>query len=129
MLAAAGYAAQLEREKTLERTSRGKMSRVKQRGALPPGSVPPYGYTWMGDERARLAIDNVWRTRAAVVRRTYAACAAGHSISVRLPRRFRTTAFPTPSQVYAPASGRGRQTVAFEWSREGIRVHHSRPSL
>ncbi len=40
MLAAAGYAAQLEREKTPERTSRGKMSRVKPRGALLPGERP-----------------------------------------------------------------------------------------
>lgn len=51
------FAAELEREKTRERTARGHLARV-QSGKLRPGSRPLYGYRWRDGTKGAYEIDD-----------------------------------------------------------------------
>jgi site-specific DNA recombinase len=72
VLAARSFAAEVEREKIQERTTRGIRGRVEQGKLM--GSRAPYGYRWTGDDRSRLEIAP---EQATVVRRIFTSLAAG----------------------------------------------------
>ncbi len=72
---AKAFAAEVEREKLLERTARGRRARVEQ-GAYSCGNTPPYGYAWVNERKAALIPDPV---TAPVVRRIFHELAEGTS--------------------------------------------------
>ncbi len=73
---AKAFAAELEREKILERTMRGRRRRVE--GGRPlPGLKPLFGYRWSDETRSRLELDPV---TAAVVQRIFREAADGATI-------------------------------------------------
>ena len=51
-----GGMAELERLKIAERTQRGMRARVES-GKIKPGSKPPYGYQWSGEDKATFRVD------------------------------------------------------------------------
>ncbi len=70
-----GGMAELERLKIAERTNRGKRARVES-GKYNVGCRAPYGYSWDGEGKERLAIDPV---TAPIVRRIFDEIAVGGS--------------------------------------------------
>ncbi|MDP9372986.1 MAG: recombinase family protein [Chloroflexota bacterium] len=90
--AAKGFAAEVEREKLLERTQRGITARL-QGGKLPPMSKPPYGYRWRGEDKGALDIDEA---TAPIVRRMFAACAGGAALRT-IARELNEGGIPTPT--------------------------------
>lgn len=51
---AKAFAAELEKERLVERTQRGQKARVTERGRPSVGPRPPYGYRWVGERKERL---------------------------------------------------------------------------
>ncbi|MDP9358529.1 MAG: recombinase family protein [Chloroflexota bacterium] len=89
---AKAFAAELEREKILERTMRGRRRRVE--GGRPlPGLKPLYGYRWSDETRSRLELDPV---TAAVVQRIFRDVAAGATIRA-IARALAADGVPTPT--------------------------------
>lgn len=100
ILAAKTFAAEVEREKIIERSTRGRLARAKA-GKLIPGARPLYGYQW-SDERSRYVPDVL---TAPVVERIYRAAAEGQpllSIAEALTRDGIPT--PTGKRVWAQSS-------------------------
>lgn len=73
---ARAFAAEVEREKIIERTVRGRLARV-QSGKPLAGPKPLYGYQWRDDDKTGLVIDE---GAASVVRRLYSDYATGTTI-------------------------------------------------
>ncbi len=89
---AKAFAAELEREKILERTMRGRRRRVEDGRPL-PGLKPLYGYRWSDESRSRLEPDPV---TAAVVRRIFQDVAGGATIRA-ITRALAVDGVPTPT--------------------------------
>ena len=98
------FAAELEREKIRERTSRGKLARVKS-GKLHGSARPIYGYRYTDDDRTRLMVAP---EQAAVVRRIFALAEAGTPI-IRICEQLNAEGIPAPRSVRQWA----RSTVAY----------------
>jgi site-specific DNA recombinase len=75
ILSAKTFAAELEREKIIERTYRGTIARARAGKPL-AGPHPPYGYRWNGDKSA-YEVDPI---AAPVVRRIFREATAGRSL-------------------------------------------------
>ncbi len=73
---AKAFAAELEREKIKERSTRGLTSRVRS-GNLPGGGAPLYGYRWRDAERSGYEVDSI---TGPVVRRIFAAFLNGQGL-------------------------------------------------
>lgn len=73
---ARAFAAEIEHEKIRERTTRGKIERVKS-GRLLASTKPLYGYQWRDDSHGQLDIDLM---TAPIVERIYSNYASGMSI-------------------------------------------------
>jgi site-specific DNA recombinase len=73
---AKSFAAEVEREKFIERSVRGKRARVGA-GKLLHGKTPLYGYDWTDSTKSRYVVNPITAT---VVRRIFAACLDGSSI-------------------------------------------------
>ncbi len=76
ILAARAFSAEIEREKIIERTVRGRRARAMS-GKLLPGRAPLYGYQWADDGKGAYLIDEL---AAPVVARIYRDYLAGASI-------------------------------------------------
>lgn len=85
------FAAELEREKIVERTSRGRLARV-QSGKPLAGPAPIYGYRWVDEEKTRLEPDPL---TAPIVVRIFRAIAAGESFR-RICSGLERDGIPTP---------------------------------
>lgn len=85
------YAAAIEREKIVERTSRGKADRLNK-GKLPGTGFVPLGYQWADKERTRYVVDE---DTAPVVRRIFDAIDQGQSLR-QLGRDLDAAGIPTP---------------------------------
>lgn len=73
---ARAFAAEVEREKIVERSTRGRRARV-QSGKLNPNARPLYGYRWRDSTKGQLDIDPV---TSLVVRRIYDEALTGTSL-------------------------------------------------
>jgi site-specific DNA recombinase len=92
LLNARVFAAELEREKIIERTARGMLARVKS-GKLRPSPRPLYGYRWADASKSCYIIDEA---AAAIVRRIFAAIAGGMSIRA-MAKLLNDEGAPTPT--------------------------------
>lgn len=92
--AAKSFAAEVEREKLMERTRRGVQGRLL-RGKLPPMSRPPYGYRWRGEDKGALDVDEA---TAPTLRRVFADAASGVSMH-KIAERLNAAGVPTPTGV------------------------------
>lgn len=83
LLSARTFAAELEREKILERTMRGRLQRARE-GKLLPSHHALYGYTWVEQPTNRGKLSKVAYqidpTTGPIVRRIFAEFAAGRSL-------------------------------------------------
>ena len=73
LLNARVFAAELEREKIIERTMRGRLAKLKS-GKLAGNTRPPYGYRYADESKAAYAIDEA---AAPIVRRIFDLAAGG----------------------------------------------------
>ncbi len=91
ILAARSFAAEVEREKIIERTTRGTHARV--RSGKPKGAArPPFGYRWADAAKTAFAIDP---EEAPVVRRIFAELAQGASLR-KVAQILTADGIPTP---------------------------------
>jgi site-specific DNA recombinase len=98
MRGATAFAAELERAKILERTTRGRRQRVVDGKPL-GGKRPAYGYQWNADHTAYLAHPD----EAPVVRRIFAAVAEGatlRGLALELTRERVQIPWPTAANRY-----------------------------
>lgn len=91
VLAARSFAAELEREKIVERTIRGTYARVRS-GKPKPAVRPPYGYRWVDAEKSRMEPDP---DEAPVVRRIFERLANGATIR-SVAQELQARGIPTP---------------------------------
>jgi len=89
---AKAFAAEVEREKTSERTTRGKQARVASGRPL-PGPRPLFGYQWIDDSRSALKHDPV---TSVVVRRIFEMASKGSSLT-GIGRALMADDIPTPT--------------------------------
>src|SRR5438067_6044745 len=94
LLNARVFAAELEREKIMERTMRGKRARAEA-GRLLPGPRPLYGYRWAAGTRSALVPDD---TTAPIVRRLFREIAAGRSLRA-VTEGLNAEGVPTPGRA------------------------------
>jgi site-specific DNA recombinase len=101
ILAAKSFAAEIEREKIIERTTRGTHARIRS-GKPKPSCAPPYGYRWANADKSRLDPDPA---TAPIVVRIFRSLAEGSSLRA-IARRLTEDGIPTPrgNAVWAPAS-------------------------
>jgi site-specific DNA recombinase len=91
ILAARSFAAEVEREKIIERTTRGTYARVRS-GKPKPAARPPFGYRWRDEAKTAFAIDP---DEAPVVRRIFAELANGASLR-KVTMALNADGVPTP---------------------------------
>lgn len=89
---AKAFAAEIEREKIIERTQRGVRARVEA-GMPLPGWKPPYGYAWADPSKTRLVEDH---GRSEVVRRIFREALAGSPLR-RVASGLTSDGIPTPT--------------------------------
>jgi site-specific DNA recombinase len=91
------FVAEVEREKIIERSKRGRRARVNgvngERGKPLPGRRPIFGYQWADDKKSRL-IENP--TTARIVRRIFQEVASGASLN-GVAERLTVDGIPTPT--------------------------------
>jgi site-specific DNA recombinase len=110
---AAAFAAEMERSKLIERTTRGRRARVTVRHALLPGGVSLYGYLWADEAKSRRVIDP---ETGPVVQRIYDEILHGRSLRT-IAKGLTDDGVPTPSQAQAV----GKRTVSDGWNRMSIK--------
>ncbi len=76
LLNARVFAAELEREKIIERTQRGRVAKLRS-GKLAGNTPPPYGYRFADETKAAYAVDD---TTVLIVRRIFALAAGGMTL-------------------------------------------------
>ncbi len=92
ILSLKGFAAEVEREKIIERTRRGMAARTAA-GKLKPGPKPLFGYRWPADARDRYEIDPA---TAPIVRRIFREYVQGAPL-LALTKRLTEEGVPTPT--------------------------------
>ncbi len=91
ILAAKSFAAEIEREKIIERTTRGTHARVRS-GKPKPTGRPPYGYRWADEEKTRF---EPHPDEAPVVQRIFAMLADGATLR-GTANELQAAGIPTP---------------------------------
>ena len=109
-----GYFAQMEREKTRDRTMRGKRQRVRE-GLIIPGNSPLYGYLWADKRKSRYIINP---KTAPIVQRIWNESASGTSIR-RIADSLTADGIPTPKDSFRLANGKTPHGEA--WARTTVR--------
>ena len=89
---AKAFAAEVEREKIIERTQRGVRARAEA-GMPLPGWKPPYGYRWADPSKVRLVDDHA---QSEVVRRIYREALAGAPLR-RIAAGLTADGIPSPT--------------------------------
>ncbi|MDP9373493.1 MAG: recombinase family protein [Chloroflexota bacterium] len=89
---AKAFAAELEREKIKERTMRGRLARM-ERGKLPVGARPLYGYRWRDEDKSGYEIDEA---TAPTVRRIFTEAVTGTGLRT-IAARLNAEAIPSPN--------------------------------
>ena len=129
---AKAFAAEVEREKIIERTGRGLRARVASGKPL-AGIKPPYGYRWKDEAKSGLV---VCEDEAAVVRRVYRDLVAGESAAA-IARALTAEGIPSPTGL--PRWGAGvlcvlvrhpaykGQAVSYRWKMLKKRPGTKRP--
>lgn len=93
MLSVRAFVAEVEREKIIERTSRGRRTRVET-GKYLPGWKQPYGYVF-SEDRTKLEVNEA---EALIVRRIYADYLSGGTLR-GIARQLTAEGVPTPAQA------------------------------
>jgi site-specific DNA recombinase len=134
---AKGFAAEIEREKIVERTERGKRDRV-DKGRPHAGPRPPYGYSWVHENdratgkevRCVRLVENP--ATAPIVRRIFREVAAGSSAR-QVAIRLSTEGIPTPTGLATWQNASAIKIIrnpvyvgapaAYRYRREEVRGH------
>jgi site-specific DNA recombinase len=115
------FAAELERERTRERTQRGMLARM-QGGKLKPGPQPLYGYGWADASHGRYIIDE---EKAAVVRRIFEMVVDGYSLR-EIERTMNDEGIPTPSGRAPRWTYANLPKLLANQSYAGVAIQHRR---
>lgn len=102
---AKAFAAEVEREKITERSTRGKRARVEA-GRLLPGCKPPFGYSW-SEDRNKLVVNDA---EALIVRRMFSDYTAGGTLR-SVANQLTADGIPRPRQGVYGAGGWSVSTV------------------
>ena len=121
---AKAFATEVEREKFIERSVRGKRARVGA-GKLLHGKTPLYGYDWANGDKSRYVVNPV---TAPVVRRMFASSGAGMSLR-SIATELTADGIPTPrgSAVWDPVVIRNiLRNSAYAGEAYAFRIKHTK---
>jgi DNA invertase Pin-like site-specific DNA recombinase len=103
-------AAQIERDRLIERTGRGRRARATLKGAPLAGGVPLYGYQWADEGKTRLLVHP---ETGPIAQRIYSEITQGRSLRA-IAKGLTDDGIPTPSQAYAVAGS--KRMVSSGWN-------------